>query len=392
MTIRKSDLTFGTTGNSGGQEVRPMHLNTALTTRNLRGLGIVAASLFVPVLTLAQTLTTLFSFIGTQGFGTTQGPLVQGADGLFYGATQTGGPHNDGTVFKITPTGVLTTLYSFTGTDGMSPSSGLTLGPDGNFYGTAYVGGTNAAPGYQYSNSLIGQGTVFKITPSGAFTVLHYFNGEDGGGPFTGLTLGPEGNFYGATTGGGTYGEGTVFKITPTGELTSLYSFSDGASKRFPYGPAAPLTLGPDRSFYGTTQVGANGDGAIFKITSTGVLTMLYSFDSAHVGPTGGLTIGQDGNFYGATTYVNGTNSAGVFSGYCTIFRVTPTGILTTLYTGALTSPNSSNGLSGFAPSGGLTLGPDGNFYGTSQVGGPNNYGTIFRSYADRHADHALQF
>jgi uncharacterized protein (TIGR03437 family) len=366
-------------GSTGGEELFPINWNTVFKIRHLRSLATVASLFFIPALGHAQTLTTLYTFSGTQGFGTTQGALVQGADGLFYGATSTGGPHSDGTIFKITPTGVLTTLYSFSGTDGMFPSSGLALGPDGDFYGTAYVGGTNAAPGYQFSNSLNGQGTVYKIAPSGAFTVLHYFNGADGGGPFAGLTLGSDGNFYGATTGGGARGEGTVFRITPTGELTTLYSFTDSASKPFPFGPATPLTLGGDGSFYGTSQVGANGDGAIFKITLTGTLTTLYSFNSSHVGPTGGLTLGRDGNFYGATTYVNGTNSAGVFTGYSTIFKVTTAGVLTTLYTGALTSSNSSNGLTGFAPSGGLSLGPDGNFYGTSQVGGLNNFGTIFR-------------
>jgi uncharacterized repeat protein (TIGR03803 family) len=324
--------------------------------------------------TTAQTLTTLFSFSGAQGSGSTQGPLVQGPDGLFYGAIQTGGANHDGAIFKITPSGTLTTLYSFSGPDGKYPSSGLTLGPDGNFYGTTWVGGTNASPGYAY-----GQGTIFKITPTGIFTVLHYFDGSDGAGPFAGLTLGPGGNFYGATTGGGTRGEGTIFKVTPSGALTTLYSFSDGASAPFPYGPVRPLTLGPDGNFYGTTQADlVVGDNVIFKITPAGTLTALYSFTDAHVSPTGGLTLGPDGNFYGTTEYVNGTNGPpGTVFGNNTIFRVTPTGALTTLFTGAVF--NASNGLTGFAFGGGLTLGPDGNFYGMTSVGGTSSEGSIFR-------------
>lgn len=249
--------------------------------RDPRGVAIVVALCALPGLARAQTLTTLYSFSDTQGSGTTQGPLIQGPAGLFYGATQTGGTHDDGRIFKVAAAGALTALYSFSGADGMYPSGGLTLGPDGNFYGTTYVGETGAAAGYAYSQGSNGQGTIFRITPTGTFTVLHYFDGLDGGGPFAGLTLTPNGNLYGATTGGGTHGEGAVFEVTLNGTLTSLYSFGDGANAPFPYGPASPLTLGPDGNLYGTTQAGNNGDGAIFKITPAGALTTLYSFKSS---------------------------------------------------------------------------------------------------------------
>jgi uncharacterized repeat protein (TIGR03803 family) len=175
----------------------------------------------------AQTLTTLFSFNGAQGSGSTQGPPVQGQDGLFYGAIQTGGTKRDGALFKITPGGTLTTLYSFSGSDGKYPSSGVTLGPDGNFYGTTWIGGNTTF-------TVNGQGIIFKITATGTFTILHEFSGSDAGG--SGLTLGPDGNFYGTTSGGaalGTNGStvsytGTVFKISPSGTFTSLYSFGGG--------------------------------------------------------------------------------------------------------------------------------------------------------------------
>ena len=321
----------------------------------------IFALLAISLPATAQTLTTLFSFSGAQGSGSTNGRLVQGPDGLFYGAIETGGTHQDGAIFKITSGGVLTTLYSFSGSDGIFPAGGLTLGPDGNFYGTTYVGGTNALPGYPYPSSVIGAGTIFKITPNGTLTVLHYFKGMDGEGPFNGVTLGPDGNFYGITANGGVCGDGAIFKITVSGVLTSLYSFCGT-------GTSFGLTLGPDGNFYGTTNTCCNG-GTIFKVTPTGVLTTLYSFSEGNGEyPNSVLTLGPDGNFYGTATsgYENGTN---------TIFKVTPTGLLTTLYGGAFASSPPY----GFTPSGGLTLGPDGNFYGTESFGGTSSDGSSFR-------------
>lgn len=318
----------------------------------------------------SQTLTTLYSFSGAQGSGSTQGPLVQGPDGLFYGAIQTGGTGNGnsgfGAIFKITPGGALTTLHNFNGADGAFPSTGVVLGNDGNFYGTTYIGG----PAY-HSSSIDedGAGTIFKITPTGAFTLLHAFTGADGGEP-GGLTLGPDGNFYGTTSGGQAYGANgsivtyasTIFRITPTGVLTTIYTFG-GSSSALTF---ARLTLSTDGSFYGESK------SAIFKVTPTGTLTTLYSFGSGGVGPSGGLTLGPDGNFYG-------TASSSGSSGNGTIFKATPTGILTTLYSSAFGVMAGSPNLTGFFPSGGLALGPDGNLYGMTSVGGTSSDGSIFR-------------
>lgn len=324
---------------------------------------IIALLLLTSRPVLAQTLKTLFSFSGAQGSGSTQGPLVQGLDGNFYGAIQTGGANRAGAIFKITPSGALTQLYSFSGPDGKYPSSGVTLGPDGNFYGTTWVGGSG------YSNNSNGAGTVFKITPAGTFTLVHAFTGVDGGQP-GGLTMGLDGNFYGTTRGGQAYAANgsvvtyasTVFKISSTGTFTSLYSFSSGSSPV----SFARLTQGPDGNFYGESN------NAIFKVTPTGALTMLYSFGSGGVGPSGGLTLGPDGNFYG-------TASSSGSSGNGTIFKATPTGILTTLYSGAFGVMAGSPNLTGFFPSGGLALGPDGNLYGMTSVGGTSSGGSIFR-------------
>src|ERR1700675_2560578 len=121
-----------------------------------------------------------------------------------------------------TPSGqVLTTLVSFDGSDGAEPLSSLIEGADGNFYGTTYGGGTN------------GEGTVFKITPTGSLATLYSFCSQascaDGELPYAGLVQGSDGNFYGTTLEGGANGGGTVFKITPAGSLTTLYSFCSQA-------------------------------------------------------------------------------------------------------------------------------------------------------------------
>src|ERR1039458_2586506 len=223
-------------------------------------------------ITSTGNLTTLYNFCaqadcfdGSVPFGT----LVQGVDGNFYGTSLNGGEDENGTVFKITPAGEETTVYRFAGTpDGEYPYAGLVLGTDGNFYGTTWWGGAHD------------QGSVFKITPRGQETVLYSFcsqtNCADGNWPEAGLVQGGGGSFYGTTNQGGTLGYGTVFKITVAGELTTLYSFdiSDGA---FPMGA---LALGTDGAFYGITVQGgaSDGSGTVFKISATGNLSVIHSF------------------------------------------------------------------------------------------------------------------
>ena len=179
----------------------------------------------------------------------------------------------------MTPRGTLTTLYSFCTqpgcADGDRPNGGLVQAPDGNFYGTTYSGGAN-------NNS----GTVFKITPGGTLTTLYNFcsqpNCSDGESPFVGLVQGSDGNFYGTTGGGGVNGYGTVFRITTGGTLTTIYSFDGFNGLRTDTG----LVQAADGNFYGTTLTGGNpyncggqGCGTVFKITPAGKFTTLYIFN-----------------------------------------------------------------------------------------------------------------
>jgi len=305
----------------------------------------------------AQTFTTLHNFNNTDG-GQPFGALIQAADGNLYGTTYDGGNNNLGTVFDITPSGSLTSLYSFCALancpDGSLPRAGLLQATDGNLYGTTSGGGLPS----QY-------GTVFKISQNGALTSLHDFDFTDGYDTFAGLVQYANGTFYGAASDGGANGDGTVFSMTPSGALTTLHNFSgpDGAD------PRSTLVLATDGNFYGTTLTGgANNDGEVFRLTPAGALTVIYSFCpqagcADGVYPSG-LMQASDGNLYG-TTMLGGT------SDYGTVFKMTLGGALTTLYT--------FTGADGENPQSGVVQGTDGNFYGTTFTGGVHDAsGTIF--------------
>jgi len=212
----------------------------------------------------AQTFTSLASFNGTNG-ASPEGILVQGVDGNYYGTTYGGGASGDGTVFKITAAGTLTTLHSFNGTDGKEPQGGLVLATDGNLYGTTTYGGT------------YGYGTVFKITPAGALTSLYSFCGTASCSgleyPYAGLVLDYFGNLYGTTFFGGE--AGGVFRITTGGSLTVLFTFDSTNGSN----PTSPLALDSVLGIYGTTlDGGASGKGTAFRLSGE-LLTTLASFD-----------------------------------------------------------------------------------------------------------------
>jgi uncharacterized repeat protein (TIGR03803 family) len=279
-------------------------------------------------------------------------------------------------VFNITPSGTVTVVYDFndaTGS-GYTPFSGLTLGTDGDFYGTTKSGGT------------FNQGTLFKVTASGGLTSLYNFGTckypcKEGVYPIAPPVQGTDGNFYGTTpyTTDGT-NSGVVYKITPTGKYKIIHAFDYTAGGYF---PNAPLMQGVDGNFYGTTSLGgktvtptcvarfaSSTCGTVFKITPGGKVSFIYEFDLTHgVGPIGPVTQGSDGNFYGTT-------SEGGTSGFGVVFKLTPTGVLTVLH--------DFNGTDGKTPDAGLVQANDGNFYGVASAGGTLGYGTSRRRALSR--------
>jgi uncharacterized repeat protein (TIGR03803 family) len=287
--------------------------------------------------------------------------LTLGSDGNFYGTCLDGGSNHFGTVFKITPGGTLTPLCSFSFIDGYQPTAALVQGSDGNFYGTTFEGGTSVEFGAEY-----GYGTVFQISTNGAFNSLYSFtNGIDGASPYAGLAQGVGGAFYGVTAYGGSNNDGAVFQITSGGALTALYSFTNGVDGSQ---PRAALTLAGDGSFYGTAYAGgSNGQGVVFHLTAAGALIPLHSFKGGNEGanPLGQLLLWTNGVLYG-TTYAGGASNLG------TVFKITTSGSFSNLYV-------FTGGIDGANPGAGLAAGSDGNFYGVTYGGGPNGAGGIFK-------------
>jgi len=321
----------------------------------------------------AQTFNILDSFNGTDGYNPVGG-LVQTTHGDLYGTTNLGGANSVGTVFKITPSGTLTTVYNFCSqsgcTDGAEPSAGLIQATNGDLYGTTQSGGVED------------DGTVFKITPSGTLTTLYKFcetsGCPDGYSPEAGLLQASNGNFYGTTYLGGAHADGTIFKMTAAGALTTLHTF-DGTDGAYP-ARGVGLMQASNGSLYGLTEYyGTNGGGTVFEMTTGGTLTTLYSFCKVVNGlgyctdgerPEGGLVQATDGNFYGVTE-TGGANDSG------TVFKITPTGTLTTLYSFCSVVVNSTC-TDGASPTGGLIQATDGNLYGITDGGGANTGGTVF--------------
>lgn len=322
---------------------------------------------FTPVLSFDNNLLPDPGMFDSGYFGPT--PLVQGRDGKLYGTTESGGiPGNinaTGTVFKLTPgpPAKLTSLHSFhqnTGDgDGQYPNSGVTLATNGAFYGTTEQGGTNT-------------GIAFKITASGTLSKYNFTNpSQQGDEPAGGLLQAANGLFYGTTSKGGPGGCGTIFKMTAAGVITPLYDFTAGCG-----GPFGNLIQGTDGNIYGTNWTGGKfNNGWIFKIDPSGNVSDVYDFqgqpnDGAN--PGAGLLEGSDGNFYGTTCFGGNAPNGG------TVFRLTPSGVVTVLVNfGTAAVP-------GQCPEAPLIQATDGNFYGTTTIGGnlcaaSTTCGTIFQ-------------
>jgi uncharacterized repeat protein (TIGR03803 family) len=369
-----------------------------------------AVLLCVAAVAGAQTVTTLYNFVGGKNSGANPWyvTLVQGTNGQLYGTTYNGGSKGLGTFFEVTTSGTLTVLHSFAGgkTDGANPTGGLTLGTDGNFYGTTTLGGTNL------------QGTVYKMTTTGTITLLHSFNSVfDGSFPWGPPIEGTDGNFYGTASGGkgqdglvykitsssgaystiytfigttgvypiasptqGTDGNlyipvslggtsecGTIVKLTTAGVLQSSYDFPCGPGGAFPIGPLVQAANG---NFYSTTQDGGtNGEGTIYQVTTSLGVTVLHSFGALFGDgeyPGAGLLLATDGNYYGSAAE-GGTFDDGI------LFNTTVGGIYTSLY-----SFNNSTNLMQMSPLSPPVQNTNGTLYGVTEFGGTNNQGTIY--------------
>ncbi len=304
-----------------------------------------------------QTFTPLFSFDEDNGASPMYVALVQGFDGNFYGTTYEGGSttctFGCGTVFRITPAGILTTLHKFNVADGRGPEAGLVLTKQGNFYGTTVAGGANNL------------GTIFEITQDGKLTTLYSFNSAEGATPYCALVETRDG-IYGTTFTGGPEGLGSIFKYTAAGGFQNLHSFTSTGG---PAQPIAGLLLGADGDLYGTSPFGGYRlRGTVYKTTAAGVVTTLYRFGVVSGNqPYAGLVQGPNGNFYGATQYEGPMGK----QGNGTLFELTPAGSPTTLVV--------FDGTNGTDAAGAMILATDGNFYGTTGHGGANGWGTLFQ-------------
>ncbi|MGO8928883.1 MAG: choice-of-anchor tandem repeat GloVer-containing protein [Limisphaerales bacterium] len=269
---------------------------------------------------------------------------------------------------------VFTNLYSFTGTnDGANPYAGLVQGSDGNLYGTTSSGGTNNL------------GTVFKVGSKGVLTVLHSFNGTDGAAPYAALVQGADGSFYGTTYAGGVSNLGTIFQFTTNGTLTTLFSFTGTNHSYQGANPAAALVQAGDGSFYGTAEYGGltnasfsgqgydgHGYGTVFEFTPNGTVVVPAIFGNTNGAYPAGGLVLGQDGSFYGTTTWGGQGIAGDFPGYGTVFKMTPSGTLTNIYL-----------FTGFDDGGfiyaGLAQGRDGYLYGAAFGGGSAGYGTLFK-------------
>jgi uncharacterized repeat protein (TIGR03803 family) len=364
----------------------------------------------------AQTETVVYNFTDQSDGGQPVAGLIRDSAGYLYGTTYQGAG-GYGTVFKTDVNGHLKTLHGFTNqVDGGGPQDGLIRDSAGNLYGTAAYGGTGTCS----------CGTLFKIDSSGKFTVLHTFTGgHDGAVPLTGLVQDAAGNLYGTTYQGGDFSYGTVFRVSPTGGFTVLHQFTNGPDGG---GPSGDLIRDSAGSLFGTTRQGASGScfypgcGVVFKIDHLGVFTTLYAFTGGSDGgaPLAGLVRDSQGNLYGTTSNgglgicfsgcgvvfmldssntfsvlhsfgfnidggepvaalvrdsagnLYGTTVVGGTSGWGTAFKIDAAGNFTLLYT-------FTNGSDGGSPRGRLNIDRAGNLFGTTGTGGGSSYGTIFK-------------
>ncbi len=295
----------------------------------------------------AQTPTVLYSFLnGSSDAAFPTGNIVQGRDGFMYGvgAASGRGANNTGAVYKISPAGVESVFFNF---PAQFPDciSGLTLGTDGNFYGTCEM--TNSSPG-----------NIYRLTPAGVFTDLHDFT--NGGSDLPPIQA-SDGNFYGVVAAG-------IYKMTPAGVFTMIHTFASPDVQ-----PISNLTQGSDGNLYGTLTLCSNGNrGCVYKVSTTGVFSEVYLFsDPTGYSPCTGVIQASDGKFYGATDGGAGANNSG------DLYSVTTAGVEVDLHAFNSTTDGSCN--PGSFPVVNMLQVNDGNFYGTNYGGANGNSGSIYK-------------
>jgi uncharacterized repeat protein (TIGR03803 family) len=326
----------------------------------------------------AATYKKLYNFTGGTDGGDPATSLTFDASGDAYGTTASGGEYDLGTVFMLTPSGLETVLYSFTGAgDGEDPHGGVILDSAGNLYGTTVAGGFGGFCGGE------GCGVIFELSRVGGGWVETTPNSfkclNDGFGPGSGLAFDSAGNLYGTTPDGGAHSNGVVFELSPTAHgwrYKVLHAFTgdkDGA-----VGSLGPLLFDGAGDLYGVTEIGGTyGAGAVYKLSPTPgggwKTTALYDFkgtpDAAN--PYGGLIFDKAGNLYG-TTYFGGANGMGA------VFQMIP-GPSDTWQENVLYS--FQGGTDGSLPTSTLAFNAAGNLYGTTSTGGrPScDCGTVFK-------------
>jgi len=391
---------------------------------------LLASALGLTVASTAHAAKTniLHRFDGSDGTNS-QTALTLGPDGRFYGTTLAAGQFNRGTVFAIDPTtGAFTTLHHFSSSEGSDPYGQLLLASDGFLYGTTRYGGDPNCPS--------GCGTIYRISTTGEFTQLHQMAFLEGTTLQGGLIEGADGRLYGTATMGGLVdchgvgaGCGTVYAFSRAdSSVTVLHKF-DFTNGRWPYGR---VVLAANGSLYGTTSSGAAGEaGIVYRLKPNGKgFKTLVQFANTDAGcqPKAGLIQADNGSLYGMTENCGTYSSGAIYSvsprgevstihrfnpdGYArdgknptaellqapngkfygttrlgglpvddpkrngTVFSIKPNGTKYTLLHTFTSSPD------GAQPTSGLSLGPDGNLYGVTPVGGVENFpgnGTVYR-------------
>lgn len=298
-----------------------------------------------------------------------RGNMLLATDGNIYFVSTIGGTPGRGGIGRLAPDGTLSVLYAFPSENNapVRAVGGLIQANDGHLYGTSFIGGEEGA------------GTIFRVTLAGEFTLLRSMgvSATDASLPYTGLVQAPDNMLYGTTLYGGNNNKGTIFRIGLDGNNFSIvhhFNESDGEN------PEGALVVGHDGELYGTTMMGGASDrGTVYRFTTAGVHTLLYSFPSLSAfgnlgtavnatgaNPRAGLLFAADGNYYG-TTYQGGPDGAG------TVFRMTPDGTVSVFHSFAGPSRDGGFPLSSVAQDGA------GNFYGTTQAGGALDVGTAWR-------------